>query len=103
VQEAAVVAMPHPRWQERPFLIVVTAENAGVSLDELRAHLLNYVPKWWLPDGIEFVKELPHGPTGKLQKEELRRQVSEGTIVPKVFLRSWPAGRYGMQARRRAF
>jgi acyl-CoA synthetase (AMP-forming)/AMP-acid ligase II len=84
VQEAAVVAMPHPRWQERPFLIVVTEVGAGVSPDELRAHLLNYVPKWWLPDAIAFANELPHGPTGKLQKEELRRQVSDGTIIPMV-------------------
>lgn len=82
VHEAAVVAMPHPRWQERPFLVVVIEEGASVSAEELRAHLLNYVPKWWLPDEIAFALELPHGPTGKLQKEEVRRRVADGIIVP---------------------
>jgi 3-(methylthio)propionyl---CoA ligase len=82
VQEAAVVAMQHPRWQERPFLIVVLAENATATADDLRAHLLSFVPKWWLPDAIGFATELPHGPTGKLQKGELRRRVAEGLIVP---------------------
>lgn len=84
VHEAAVVAMPHPRWQERPFLIVVTEEGVRVSPEELRAHLLKYVPKWWLPDAIAFALELPHGPTGKLQKEEVRRRVADGIIVPAV-------------------
>jgi fatty-acyl-CoA synthase len=82
VHEAAVVAIPHPRWQERPVLIVVIEEDASVSPEELRAHLQESVPKWWLPDEIAFVMELPHGPTGKLQKEELRRQVADGSIVP---------------------
>jgi acyl-CoA synthetase (AMP-forming)/AMP-acid ligase II len=82
VQEAAVIAIPHPRWQERPFLIVVTDNDATVSPEALRAHLLDHVPKWWLPDAIAFTKELPHGPTGKLQKDILRRHVVDGTIVP---------------------
>jgi 3-(methylthio)propionyl---CoA ligase len=81
VQEAAVIAIPHPRWQERPFLIVVTDNDATVSPEALRAHLLDHVPKWWLPDAIAFAKELPHGPTGKLQKDILRRHVVDGTIV----------------------
>jgi fatty-acyl-CoA synthase len=74
--------MQHPRWQERPFLIVVLTENATATADELRTHLLKYVPKWWLPDAIAFTTELPHGPTGKLQKDELRRRVAGGVIVP---------------------
>jgi len=80
VAEAAVVAMPHPRWQERPLLIVVPREP--VSEDDLRAHLLQFVPKWWLPDKISFVEELPHGPTGKLAKNILREWIKEGTLVP---------------------
>jgi fatty-acyl-CoA synthase len=82
VQEAAVVATQHPRWQERPFLIVVLAEDATATADDLRTHLLSFVPKWWLPDAIGFATELPHGPTGKLQKDELRRRVANGVIVP---------------------
>jgi len=81
VQEAAVVAIAHPRWQERPLLIVVKQQDAEVSAEDLRAHLLQCVPKWWLPDSIAFVEELPHGPTGKLQKQELRRWVADGLIV----------------------
>jgi acyl-CoA synthetase (AMP-forming)/AMP-acid ligase II len=91
VQEAAVVAMQHSRWQERPFLIAVLAENAIVSVDDLRSHLLNFVPKWWLPDAIAFATELPHGPTGKLQKDELRRRVADGTIVPTESSSPWMA------------
>ena len=61
---------------------MVTDNDAKVSPDALRAHLLDHVPKWWLPDAIAFAKELPHGPTGKLQKDILRRHVVDGTIVP---------------------
>jgi fatty-acyl-CoA synthase len=82
VQEAAVVAMQHPRWQERPFLIVVLTENTTVTVDDLRRHLLRFVPKWWLPDAIAYATDLPHGPTGKLQKDELRRRIADGAIVP---------------------
>jgi acyl-CoA synthetase (AMP-forming)/AMP-acid ligase II len=84
VQEAAVVAMQHSRWQERPFLIVVLNENATATADDLRTHLLKFVPKWWLPDAIAFATELPHGPTGKVQKDELRRCVADGAIVAAV-------------------
>ena len=80
--DAAVVAMQHPRWQERPFLIVVLMENAAVTIDDLRTHLLQFMPRWWLPDAIAFAAELPHGPTGKIQKDELRQRVSDGEIVP---------------------
>ena len=57
-------------------------QRCRVSAEALRAHLLDHVPKWWLPDAIAFAKELPHGPTGKLQKDILRRHVVDGTIVP---------------------
>jgi acyl-CoA synthetase (AMP-forming)/AMP-acid ligase II len=76
VREAAVIAIPHPRWQERPLLIVVQAKP--VTEKELRAHLATLVPNWWLPDAIVFVEELPHGPTGKLAKRELRQWLADG-------------------------
>ena len=82
VRQAAVIAVPHPRWQERPLLIVATEEGAMVSVEELRAHLINYVPKWWLPDSIAFVTELPVGPTGKLRKDVIRGMVADGTFTP---------------------
>ena len=82
VQEAAVVAIAHPRWQERPFMIVVPQPGQEISAGALRAHLETLVPKWWLPDAIAFTDTLPHGPTGKIQKEILRQWVREGRIVP---------------------
>ena len=80
VREAAVIAMEHPRWQERPLMVVVT--DGALDTDALRAHLSALVPKWWLPDSIAFVAELPHGPTGKIQKDILRRWLADGTIQP---------------------
>jgi acyl-CoA synthetase (AMP-forming)/AMP-acid ligase II len=80
VAEAAVIAIPHPRWQERPFLIVLP--RAELSPDVLRAHLAALVPKWWLPDSIAFVDELPHGPTGKLAKNVLRDWIAQGKLTP---------------------
>jgi fatty-acyl-CoA synthase len=80
VAEAAVVAIPHPRWQERPLLIVVPREE--VSAEALRTHLVDLVPKWWLPEAIVFVNELPHGPTGKLAKNVLRDWIAQGKLIP---------------------
>jgi fatty-acyl-CoA synthase len=80
VAEAAVVAIPHPRWQERPFLIVVP--RGPLAPDDLRTFLADLVPKWWLPDQIAIVEELPHGPTGKLAKNVLRDWISAGKLRP---------------------
>lgn len=72
VRDAAVVAVPHPRWQERPVAFVVP--HTGVTLEEgeLRAHLERIMPKWWIPDEILFVEELPRTPTGKVVKGQLK-------------------------------
>jgi 3-(methylthio)propionyl---CoA ligase len=80
VAEAAVVAIPHPRWQERPFLIVLP--RGPLIPDDLRAFLADLVPKWWLPDSIAVVEDLPHGPTGKLAKNVLRDWISAGKLRP---------------------
>ncbi|MBV7377569.1 long-chain-fatty-acid--CoA ligase [Maritimibacter dapengensis] len=77
VQEAAVIARPHPKWQERPLLVVVRKTGADVSHEELIAHLEGLVAKWWLPDDTVFVDELPHTATGKLQKMKLREQFAD--------------------------
>jgi fatty-acyl-CoA synthase len=79
VQEAAVLAIPHPRWQERPFLVVVA--GAPVTPEALRTHLAELVPKWWLPEAIAFVDALPHGPTGKLAKNVLRDWMAAGRLA----------------------
>ncbi len=81
VAEAAVIGVPHPKWSERPLLVVV--KNAGQEL--LREEMLSWfdgkVAKWWLPDDVVFVDELPHTATGKLQKLVLRQQF-ENYILP---------------------
>jgi acyl-CoA synthetase (AMP-forming)/AMP-acid ligase II len=81
VQEAAVIGLPHPKWQERPFLIVVRKPGATASREELLAFLSERVAKWWLPDDVAFVDELPHTATGKLQKTKLRDQF-RGHVLP---------------------
>ncbi len=77
VRECAVVGMQHPKWQERPLLVVVS-DQAG---DALRAELLEgfegRVAKWWIPNDVVFVDELPHTATGKVSKLNLRERLSE--------------------------
>ena len=74
VAEAAAIGIPHPKWDERPLLLVVRANGCDVCEDDIRGHLAGHVSKWWLPDAIEFVEELPHTATGKLSKKTLREQ-----------------------------
>jgi len=74
VLEAAAIGIPHPKWDERPLLLVVRDDVGNVSAEEIRQHLTTEVAKWWLPDAIEFVDELPHTATGKLSKKDLRDQ-----------------------------
>jgi acyl-CoA synthetase (AMP-forming)/AMP-acid ligase II len=72
VAEAAAIGIPHPKWDERPLLLVVRDEGSTIGEGEIREHLAREVAKWWLPDAIEFVTELPHTGTGKLSKKDLR-------------------------------
>jgi fatty-acyl-CoA synthase len=73
VAEAAVIGRSHPKWSERPLLIVVpTAEGLDLSAEEMLAWFDGKIAKWWIPDAVEFVDALPHGATGKIQKVDLR-------------------------------
>jgi fatty-acyl-CoA synthase len=74
VAEAAAIGIPHPKWDERPLLVVVRSPGSDVSAEDIRAHLSRQVARWWLPGAIEFVEELPHTATGKLSKLTLREQ-----------------------------
>jgi fatty-acyl-CoA synthase len=74
VAEAAAVGVRHPKWDERPLLLVVRKDGAEVTPDQILAHLSGHVAKWWLPDEILFVESLPHTATGKLLKTALRDQ-----------------------------
>jgi 3-(methylthio)propionyl---CoA ligase len=77
VAEAAVIAVPHPKWLERPLLVVVRAKGSAVTADEVRAFLAARVAKWWLPEEVAFVDELPHTATGKIQKTALRQRFAK--------------------------
>jgi fatty-acyl-CoA synthase len=77
VAEAAVIGVAHPKWTERPLLIVVTAKGKEVSKDELLAFFKGKVATWWIPNDVAFVEELPHTATGKLKKIELRKQFAD--------------------------
>jgi len=74
VSEAAVIGIPHPKWGERPLLVVVAAEGGSVDKGELVEWLRGKVARWWLPDDVLFVDEIPHTATGKIAKSELRRR-----------------------------
>ena len=74
VAEAAVIGLPHPKWSERPFLIVVKQEGKEVEGDAILKFLEGKVAKWWIPSDVAFVDELPHTATGKLNKRGLREQ-----------------------------
>ena len=81
VREAAVVAVPHAKWVERPLAVVVVKEDAKVTPDELRCFLAERFAKWQLPDAIIFAPELPHTSTGKLLKSQLREQFKDWPLV----------------------
>ncbi len=72
IAEAAVIGVRHPKWDERPLLVVQAKSASGVTREELLDFYVGKVPKWWIPDDVVFVDALPHTATGKLLKSELR-------------------------------
>jgi fatty-acyl-CoA synthase len=74
VAEAAVIGVSHPKWQERPLLIVVKKKDQDATRDQVLQYLEGKIAKWWMPDDVVFVDDLPHTATGKLQKMRLREQ-----------------------------
>ncbi len=81
VREAAVIAMPHERWGERPLLLVVPVKATEIEANELLDFLSERLAKWWLPDRIVFVSELPKTGTGKVMKADLRKLYSNSEAV----------------------
>lgn len=77
VAQAAAIGIPHPKWQERPLLLVVKAPGKELGREELGEFLATKLVKWWLPDAIEFVDALPLGATGKILKRELRAKFAD--------------------------
>jgi fatty-acyl-CoA synthase len=77
IAEAAVIGVPHPKWDERPLLIVVAKPGTKPTQDILLAHLRGKIAKWWLPDAVVLVEEIPHTAAGKILKTQLRRQFAD--------------------------
>ncbi|KAJ8137827.1 hypothetical protein OY671_008960, partial [Metschnikowia pulcherrima] len=74
VAEAAAIGVFHPKWDERPSSVVVRKAGVDVGSDDSRAFSATKVAKWWVPDDIVFVDEIPHTGTGKISKKDLRDQ-----------------------------
>src|SRR5207253_6763937 len=72
VREAAVVGIPHPKWDERPLACVVVKDGETLTEQEVLDHLRPLVAKWWLPDAVEFIDEVPKTSVGKFDKKVLR-------------------------------
>jgi acyl-CoA synthetase (AMP-forming)/AMP-acid ligase II len=77
VHEAAVIAARHPKWQERPLLLIHPKPGASVTKDEMLEFLSGKIVKWWMPDDVVIVSELPHTATGKLLKTKLRQDYGD--------------------------
>jgi fatty-acyl-CoA synthase len=74
VAEAAVIGVAHPKWDERPLLIVIPKKDCKPSKDDILKFMQGKIAKWWMPDDVVFVDEIPHTATGKIQKITLREQ-----------------------------
>ncbi len=78
IAEAAAIGLPHPKWDERPLLVVVrTKDGQDLGKDDVLGYLEGKIAKWWMPDDVAFVDELPHTATGKLSKLQLRARFKD--------------------------
>ena len=78
--EAAVIGVKHPKWDERPLLVIVLKKDQSATKDEILAFMQDKIAKWWLPDDVVFVEEIPHTATGKIQKTALRDRFKEYSL-----------------------
>ena len=74
VAEAAVIGVAHPRWDERPLLVVVAKDGRTIEPDSVLKFMEGKIAKWWMPDDVQVVKEIPHTATGKINKLKLREE-----------------------------
>jgi fatty-acyl-CoA synthase len=84
VAEAAVIGIRHPKWDERPLLVVVLKPQQEASRDDILGFMKGKVADWWLPDDVVFVDEIPHTATGKIQKTTLREQMRDYVLPTAV-------------------
>ena len=80
IDEAAAIAIPHPKWAERPLLVVLRRRGSDLDRAGVLAYLEGKVAKWWLPDDVVFVDEMPHTATAKISKKTLREQFKDFTL-----------------------
>jgi len=77
IAEAAVIGIAHPKWDERPIVVAIKKEVQEVTKEALLKFFEGKIAKWWMPDDVVFVEELPHTATGKLSKLTLRQSFTE--------------------------
>lgn len=80
VAEAAVIGIAHPKWDERPLLVIVRKAGKTPDKAEILSWMEGKIAKWWMPDDVVFVDDIPHTATGKIQKMELRQQFSSYSL-----------------------
>ncbi len=83
VAEAAVIGVKHPKWDERPLLVIVLKKGETASKEELLGFMQGKTASWWMPDDVVFVDEIPHTATGKIQKLTLRQQFKD-YVLPNI-------------------
>ncbi|WP_321499082.1 long-chain-fatty-acid--CoA ligase [Breoghania sp.] len=76
VAEAAAIGVAHPKWDERPLLVIVPREGTNPTREDLLAFMQGKIAKWWMPDDVVIVSEIPHTATGKIKKTALRESFS---------------------------
>ncbi|MGB9365237.1 MAG: long-chain-fatty-acid--CoA ligase [Xanthobacteraceae bacterium] len=84
VMEAAVIGVAHPKWDERPLLIIIPKKGESPTREELLQYMEGKIAKWWMPDDVVFVNEIPHTATGKILKTALRDQFKDYTLPTAV-------------------
>ena len=77
VAEAAVIGVVHPKWDERPLLVIVPKEGKEIDRDAMLKFMDGKIAKWWMPDDVQFVREIPHTATGKINKLKLREEFKD--------------------------
>jgi len=77
IAEAAVIGVRHPKWDERPLLIVVVKPGQTTSKKAILEYLSDKIAKWWLPEEVVFLDQIPHTATGKIQKSQLRERFAD--------------------------
>jgi fatty-acyl-CoA synthase len=84
VMEAAVIGIRHPKWDERPLLIIIPKKGESPTREEILGYMDGKIAKWWMPDDVVFVSEIPHTATGKILKTALRDQFKDYTLPTAV-------------------